>query len=221
MADFRAPMILPSLLQCDFANLQQEIERLTEAGVEMLHLDVMDGVFVPNLSYGMPVVAAIRRVTELPLDVHLMITKPERYIEAFREAGADYLTVHVEAVEEPRRVLKQIRETGAKAGLAINPSTPFEGFHEYLSGCDWALVMSVEAGFGGQVFNPIALERLAQLRELAGDRIVLEVDGGINADTIRSCAEAGAQWFVIGSAIFREESYGRAVNSLQQLATLD
>ncbi len=209
-----APAILPSMLLCDFANLEREVARLEQSGAPALHLDVMDGVFVPNFTYGMPVVAAVRRLTKLPLDVHLMITRPERYLEAFREAGADVLTVHVEAVEDPRAVVEQIHQLGAAAGLALNPATPLSRLEACWDVCDLVLVMSVEAGFGGQKFHPSALEKLRAARQRGGPSMALEVDGGINTDTIGPCAEAGADLFVVGSGIFRQPDYTAAVREL-------
>jgi ribulose-phosphate 3-epimerase len=210
--------VLPSLLQCDFGNLQREVQRLEEAGVIGLHLDVMDGTFVPNLSYGMPIVAALRRLTKLTLDVHLMIVQPQRYLRAFQEAGADILTVHVEACEQPGSVLEQIRELGLGAGLAFNPATPLDAVEPYVSKCDLVLAMSVPAGFGGQPFDPKTPERIAALRQLVPADTLLEVDGGLNAATIPQCATAGAQLFVVGSAIFRQPDYGKAVREFSRAA---
>lgn len=214
----KAPQVLPSLLLCDFGNLQREVALLEEAGIQALHLDVMDGHFVPNLTYGMPIVEALRRLTDLTLDVHLMISEPQRYIDQFYDAGADVISIHIEAVSDPRPALEQIRRLGAAAGIALNPGTPLERVDGVLDVCDLVLVMSVEAGFGGQSFNPIALDKLARLREQTGPEVVLEVDGGVNAATIASCAQAGAQLFVVGSAIFRESSYRAAVSRLTSLA---
>jgi ribulose-phosphate 3-epimerase len=213
-----SPVILPSLLLCDFGNLAQELTRLHEAGVVGLHLDVMDGNFVPNLTYGMPIVEGLRRHTNLPLDVHLMIQRPERYLEAFATAGADILTIHAEAVAEPRSVLEKIRSLGLGAGLAVNPNTPIDVLETCVDVCDLFLVMSVQAGFGGQAFNPLALEKLRAARALGGDRLLLEVDGGINLTTIADCAAAGAQLFVAGSSIFKQPDYGLAVQRLREQA---
>jgi len=206
------------MLRCDFGNLEREIERLSEANVAGLHLDVMDGHFVPNLTYGMPLVAAFRRLTSLPLDVHLMIANPGAYVEEFREAGADVITVHVEAVEDPARVIDQIRASGAGVGLAINPDTPLERIEPYLSAIDIALVMSVPAGFGGQSFQPVALERLRILRKLAGADLILEIDGGLSADNLPHAAHAGAELFVVGSAIFGKPNYAAAIAELRGAA---
>jgi ribulose-phosphate 3-epimerase len=213
-----APVILPSLLLCDFGNLQQEVNRLAAAGITALHLDVMDGNFVPNLTYGMPIVEAVNRVTELPLDVHLMINDPGQFVPAFVDAGADIVTIHREAMDDPRPLLRKIHDLGACAGMAINPGTPASEVEPYLELCDLVLVMSVNAGFGGQQFNRVALEKLDYLRSVSDDRVVLEVDGGVNSATIVDCAKAGAELFVVGSAIFREPHYGPAVEQLRSLA---
>lgn len=211
--------MLPSLLLCDFARLAEEIDRLERAGVQALHLDVMDGHFVRNLTYGPPVVAAVRSCTDLPLDVHLMISNPEEYVEEFREAGADSITVHIEAVHDPRPLLTRIRELGAAAGLALNPPTPLAAVEPYLSSCDLLLVMSVMPGFGGQSFDPVAIDKLRALdSSRAAKHLLLEVDGGVNDATIGSCAQAGATLFVVGSAIFRQPDYQQAVGRLTQQA---
>ena len=215
-----APVVLPSLLLCDFGNLEREIRHLEAAGVQALHLDVMDGNFVPNLTYGMPIVEACRRITTLPLDVHLMISQPRSYIRRFYDAGADSLTFHIEAVADPRPVLDEIRQLGAGAGLALNPATPVAAVEPYLDFCDLILVMSVPAGFGGQKFHEVALDKLTQIRRLAPANVVLEVDGGVNGKTIAPCAQAGAQLFVVGSAIFHGSDYASAVSELTAQARL-
>lgn len=206
-------VILPSLLLCDFGNLEREIRRLEEAEVKALHLDVMDGHFVPNLTYGMPIVAAIRKLTDLPIDVHLMMSNPGKYVSQFVEAGADCLTVHAEIEEDVGSVLKQIRKLGAGVGLAINPATSLASVQQQLEICDLLLVMSVNAGFGGQAFNPVALEKLKAAKALAPD-ILLEVDGGVNLKTIGDCRQAGATLFVVGSAIFGKPNYQQALVEL-------
>lgn len=213
-----APRVLPSLLLCDFGNLEREIGLLQEASVAALHLDVMDGVFVPNFTYGMPIVAAIRRLTSLPLDVHLMIADPDRYVDAFAEAGADLLTVHIEAIQDPAATLRRIRSAGMRAGLALNPQTPLETILPHAADWDLILVMSVQAGFGGQKFQPVALEKLAALRTQLPQSVLLEVDGGLNGDTIGPCAQAGANLMVVGSAIFRSPNYRKAIHDLERLA---
>lgn len=216
------PVILPSLLLCDFGNLAAEVRAVEAAGARALHLDVMDGNFVPNITYGMPIVEAVRRVTDLPIDVHLMIAKPADFVDEFIDAGADVVTIHAEAVEDPRPVLEQIRQRGAAASLAINPPTPLEAIAEALPLCDMVLVMSVMPGFGAQAFEPAALEKLRTLRKQYGEKLVLEVDGGVNADTIGRCAAAGAQMMVVGSAIFRRRDtpYATSMAELNKLATV-
>ena len=220
LASFRegAPHIFPSLLRCDFGNLEREVRELEEAGITALHLDVMDGLFVPNLTYGMPLVETFRRLTELPLDVHLMIEQPQRYLQQFADAGADVITVHVEACEDVAGVLGTIQQMGLGAGLALNPSTPFETLEPGLAACDMVLIMSVEAGFGGQEFNPVALERLQMLRDRSDQDWLLQVDGGVNAETIADCVAAGAHTLVVGSAIFNQRPYREEVERLKKLA---
>ncbi|MFY8199312.1 MAG: ribulose-phosphate 3-epimerase, partial [Pirellula staleyi] len=174
------PTILPSLLLCDFANLEREVRLLEEAGVDCLHLDVMDGHFVPNLTYGMPIVDSLRKITQLTLDVHLMISDPSRYAEQFADAGANSITFHIEALSEPKPLLEKLKARGVAAGLAINPSSDFKRLLPFVPDCDLVLIMSVEAGFGGQAFNPIALQRLSELRSSFGPELLLEVDSGVN-----------------------------------------
>ncbi len=210
------PTILPSLLLCDFANLEREVRLLEEAGVECLHLDVMDGNFVPNLSYGMPIVAALRKVTDLMLDVHLMISEPSKYAPQFVDSGADLITFHIEASPAPTDLLAKIRSQGVAAGLAINPSTDMGLVLPFVSECDLVLVMSVEAGFGGQSFNPIALNRLCELRKMHGADLLLEVDGGVNETTVGQCTAYGADLLVVGSAIFRQADYCQAMTRLRR-----
>ena len=216
------PVILPSLLLCDFGNLAAEVGRLQDAGINALHLDVMDGHFVPNLSYGMPIVEGLRNLTDMPLDVHLMISNPSSYVQQFVDAGSDLLTVHVEACEDPVSVIKQINESGIASGIALNPATEIDAIDAVLADVDVVLVMSVQAGFGGQSFQPVALEKLRQLaalREANGYSWSLEVDGGINTSTVRDCFQAGADWFVAGSAIFKQECYEAATRNLVELST--
>jgi ribulose-phosphate 3-epimerase len=211
--------VLPSLLSCDFGNLERELGRLAQAGAPAVHVDVMDGYFVPNITFGMPIVKALRRVTDMLLDVHLMIVDPGRYVEDFISCGADIVTVHVEASDDPRGVLEEIRVLGAAAGITLNPDTPVSEIENCVDLCDLVLVMSVEAGFGGQAFNPVALNKLRQVREMIDADVLLEVDGGVNEATVADCAEAGAQLFVVGSALFAEDDYGRYMQGLVRLAT--
>ena len=228
-----ARVILPSVLQCDFGNLEREIRQLEEAGALGIHLDVMDGNFVPNLSFGFPVIEAIRRLTELPLDVHLMISNPQQYVARYVEAGADIVTVHAEVLDELRPLLEEIRRLGARSGLAINPPTPVETIAAALPWCDLVLVMSVMPGYGGQAFDHCALDKLRWLRAELADRVspdgvspdsvspewaVLEVDGGVNEQTIAACVAAGAQALVVGSAITGQADYTTKLAQLKQLA---
>jgi ribulose-phosphate 3-epimerase len=178
----------------------------------------MDGHFVPNLSYGLPLVQAFRNMTQLPLDVHLMISEPGEYVERFFEAGADGMTIHAEAVENPRPVLEKIRSLGGSAGLAINPPTPVSAIRHCLDVCDLVLVMSVMPGFGGQEFDRRALDKLRELRPLVGDDVLLEIDGGVHESTIGDCTAAGAQLLVVGSAIFKSRDYAAAIDGLTELA---
>lgn len=199
--------ISPSILTADFANLEREIREACEGGADYLHLDVMDGLFVPNLSFGLPVVRSLRRVSPVPLDVHLMIHRPERYIDRFAEAGAGILTVHLEAVEDGHveKTLWGIRAMGAKPGLSVRPGTPVAAVRPYVELLDLLLIMTVEPGFGGQTFMPGAPERISEAREMLeslNPSCVLEVDGGIDAGTLHAAVRAGADIAVIGSAVF-------------------
>jgi ribulose-phosphate 3-epimerase len=201
-------MLAPSVLNSDLTRLAESLEHLERAGVELVHLDVMDGRFVPNISIGVPVVASVRAATMLPLDVHLMIAEPERYVEQFVDAGADILTIHVEATYHPHRVLQSIRERGVRSGVALNPGTPVAHAIELLPLCDLVLLMSVNPGFGGQTFLPTTLRRLRELRDAAvagGFDPLIEVDGGISARNARAVVDAGATVLVAGTAIFGAE----------------
>jgi ribulose-phosphate 3-epimerase len=201
----RAPIIAPSLLSADFARLGEEARAIEAAGADWLHLDVMDGAFVPNITFGPDVVRALRPHCALPFDVHLMVEAPDRFLEAFREAGADILSVHPEAGPHLHRTLKRIRELGARAGLVLNPATPVETAEWVLEDLDLILVMSVNPGFGGQGFIASQLKKIARLRRMIDDAklpIILEVDGGVNAETAQRCREAGAEALVAGSAVF-------------------
>jgi len=211
-----APLLVPSLLACDFARLAEEVRRVEEAGAKLLHLDVMDGHFVPNISFGIPVVEAVRRSTTLPLDVHLMISGPERFLRPFRDAGADFLTIHIEAVADPRPLLKEIKSLKLGAGISLNPPTPVDAVTDCLELCDLVLVMSVMPGFGGQQFQPRALEKLRALRAKAGGSLLLAIDGGINLDIAAACVQAGADLLVTGTALFSQRDYGRFFQQMQQ-----
>ncbi len=210
-----APVIAPSLLKCDFSNLQREVEALEAASAQVLHLDVMDAHFVPNLTYGPVVIEHLRRRTQLPFDAHLMISDPGRYAEDFIKAGCNNLTIHLEAVPKPRPLLDRIRnDHGVMAGLAINPGTPVEALDGLLDACDVILVMSVEPGFGGQKFQPSALPKLRWLNERRHPGLLLGIDGGIGPGTIEQAAESGADLFVVGSAIFDTQDYTKAMTDL-------
>ncbi len=211
------PLINPSLLAADFGNLEREIRRLEAGGTKILHLDIMDGHFVPNLSIGVPVVEAIRKITELPLDVHLMLDNADKFLVPFRKAGADFLTVHIEVYPDPRSILDEIRRLGAGPGIAINPPTPADTVVPYLKECSLVLTMSVMPGFGGQTFDPVALEKIRTFRKLTGPDFLLSVDGGVNEQTIARCAAAGANLLVAGTAVFQADDYGTQLAYLQSL----
>ena len=215
------PVVLPALLLCDFGHLAREVERLEAAGAAALHLDVMDGRFVPQLTYGLVVVEAVRRAAKVPLEIHLMIEQPERTIADYARAGADILTVHVEGVADPRAALEAISALGPRAHLALSPNTPVDRVIPFLDHCDGVLVMSVEPGYGGQRFDPVAVDKLAALAEIRrqrGGSFRLGVDGGISIDTIGPAAAAGAELIVAGSAVIRAPNYARAITELQHLA---
>jgi len=214
----KCPLMNPSLLAADFGNLEREIRRVEQAGARILHLDIMDGHFVPNLSIGVPVVAAVRRITELPLDVHLMISEPKKYVKPFRKAGADIITVHIEVLDDPRPLLDEIRQLGAAAGISLNPPTPIEKIAPHLRNADLVLTMSVMPGFGGQLFDPVALEKIAYIREYAAPSTLISVDGGVNESTIADCARAGANLFVTGTAVFGAADYTEQLQQLTNLA---
>jgi ribulose-phosphate 3-epimerase len=215
--------LAPSILSADFARLGEQVGEVAEAGADYIHIDVMDGHFVPNITIGAPVVASIRPVTGLPLDVHLMIEHPERYISQFVEAGADIITVHVEASPHLHATIRAIKKLGVKAGVSINPPTPIGTVEEFLPHVDLVLVMSVNPGFGGQPFIPETLPRIAHIRKILNDRGLraeLEVDGGINADNAPDVVKAGADVLVAGNSIFKaKEGISRAMKRLRD-ATL-
>ncbi len=215
--------LAPSILSADFARLGEQIDEVARAGADYIHIDVMDGHFVPNITIGAPVVASIRPVTGLPLDVHLMIEHPERYISQFVEAGADIITVHVEASLHLNATIRAIKRLGVRAGVSINPPTPIGTVEEFLPHVDLVLVMSVNPGFGGQPFIPETLPRIAHIRKILNDRGLhaeLEVDGGINADNAPDVVKAGADVLVAGNSIFKaKEGIRRAMKRMRD-ATL-
>ena len=213
------PAVLPSLLMCDFGNLEREIRQFEQAGVVALHLDVMDGHFVPNLSFGLTLVEAIRKITDLTLDVHLMISNPQEYLARYVEAGADLLSFHVETVPDAGPLLEEIRSLGVGAGLVLNPPTPVEDVLPSLPLCDFVLVMSVMPGFGGQAFDPVAYEKLRTLRQKGGERLLLELDGGVKNTNIAECVQAGANLLVAGSAITGTDNYQASYAELMRLAS--
>ena len=212
--------IAPSILSADFANLGDEIRAVAAAGADWIHVDVMDGHFVPNITIGPLVVEAIRPVTDLPLDVHLMIENADRYIPDFAAAGADIIAVQTEACVHLHRTLQFIRQNDCKAGVVLNPSTPIDGLEWVLPDIDLVVLMSVNPGFGGQKFIPATLEKISRLRKMIDDRglaIDIEVDGGVNSKTIASVADAGANVFVAGSAIFGSDDYATTIAEFRQL----
>jgi ribulose-phosphate 3-epimerase len=213
--------ILPSILAADFARLGEEVSRVESAGVSMLHVDVMDGHFVPNLTVGPPVVKSLRKVTRLTLDVHLMITDPDRYAPVFIEAGADMVSVHQEVCPHLDRTLRMIQSEGAQAGVVLNPSTPVATLDEVLDLADYVLVMSVNPGFGGQQFLPKSLKKVRELAERRARmrrEFAIEIDGGVGLDNIAEVARAGVDWVVAGSTVFHSEDPGATVKKLQQTA---
>ena len=210
--------IAPSILSADFANLERDIAVVEKAGADYIHVDVMDGQFVPNITIGAGVVAAIRPVTKLPLDVHLMIMNPERYVEDFAKAGADIIVVHQESTLHLHRVMQMIKNAGVKAGVVINPATPVEAIKQILPMADLVLVMTVNPGFGGQAFIPECLtkiKQLAALRQEQGLAFEIEVDGGVVPETAKLCAEAGADVFVAGSYVYNAESPAEQIDALR------
>lgn len=216
LAPHRMPLVAPSILSADFANLQADIERAS--GADWLHVDVMDYHFVPNLTIGLPVVHAIRRVTDLPLDCHLMIDDPDRWAIGYAEAGAYNVTVHAEAVAEPISLAMDLKAAGATAGLSIKPGTELDDWAEVLRSYDTLLIMTVEPGFGGQEFMDAMLEKIRRARAMVDTghlNLVVEVDGGINAETIERAAEAGADCFVAGSAVYGADDPAAAIEALR------
>ncbi len=213
--------ISPSLLAADYSILGSEIQRVEDAGAKYLHLDIMDGAFVPNITFGPELVSSIRKCTDMIFDVHLMIKRPERYVERFVKAGADIITVHYEACENPMSVIQLIRSYDMKAGLAISPKTPVELMFPFINHIDMALVMTVEPGFGGQSLIPECLDKVRQLRQYISERGVdtdIEVDGGININNIGQATSAGANIIVAGSAVFKSKKTRTTVAQMLQTA---
>ena len=211
--------ISPSILSADFTRLGEEIKAVEEAGADYIHIDVMDGHFVPNITIGPLIVEAARRATKLPLDVHLMIENPERYIPEFVKAGSDIITVHVEATDHLHRAVQQIKELGIRAGVSMNPSTPTSTIAHVIDDIDLALVMSVNPGFGGQSFIPAALNKIKEVRDIldnAGSKAELQVDGGIKIENIKTAFDAGADVFVAGSAVFGSDDYKATIAAMRK-----
>jgi ribulose-phosphate 3-epimerase len=210
----------PSILSSDFLRLGEELAAIEDAGADFVHVDIMDGRFVPNITVGLPIVEAVRRGTTLPIDVHLMIAEPERWIDQFAAAGADYLTIHAEATTHLDRTLRAIAEAGAEPGVSVNPATPLVMLEEVLSFVRQVLIMSVNPGFGGQAFIPSSLDKIRRLREALDERnptCLLEVDGGINATNVASVVGAGGDSLVVGSAVFNHpDGVEAAIKELRQ-----
>lgn len=214
-------MIAPSILSADFAHLGSEVRGVVDGGADVIHIDVMDGHFVPNITIGPLVVEAVRRVTDKPLDVHLMITDADRYVDSFAAAGADWITVHAEACTHLHRTVARIKELGKKAGVVLNPATSIASLDYILEDVNLVMLMSVNPGFGGQTFIPSTLEKAWQLRNritTLGLSVGIEIDGGISSETIAMAAEAGANIFVAGSAVYGSDDYGATIAALRKLA---
>lgn len=213
--------VAPSLLSADFGRLAEEVRAAETAGADLMHVDVMDGRFVPNITVGPLVVEAVRAATRLPVDAHLMIVEPERYVEAFARAGADIVSVHAEVSPHLHRTLQAIRAAGAKPGVALNPSTPLSCLEHVLGDCELVLIMTVNPGFGGQKYIEACTEKVRRLREMAqarGQALDIEVDGGIKPDTVGPVAAAGANVLVAGTAVFGAKDYAQAIRAIREAA---
>jgi ribulose-phosphate 3-epimerase len=215
------PIVAPSILASDFANLQKEITMINESSADWIHVDIMDGVFVPNISMGLPVVHAVKKHARKPLDVHLMIVQPERYIESFRQAGADIISVHVEACTHLHRTIEQIKATGAQAGVALNPHTPVSFLSEIIKDIDLVCMMSVNPGFGGQKFIQNTYNKIRELRELMekknATKVNIEIDGGVNQENAKSLIDAGATVLVAGNFVFTSKDPKGTISKLKEL----
>ena len=214
-------MIAPSILSADFARLGEEINQVVDQGADLIHIDVMDGHFVPNITIGPLVVDAVKKITDCPLDVHLMISNPDKYIDDFAKAGADWITVHVETSPHLHRTISRIKELGKKAGVVLNPATSLHSLDCILEDVDLVMLMSVNPGFGGQKFITATIEKIRKLKEMIDTRgldVGIEIDGGISPETIGSCSQAGANIFVAGSAIFGKPDYGKVIAELKEKA---
>ncbi len=215
-----AHLISPSVLSCDFANIQRDVEMINNSNADWFHVDVMDGVFVPNISFGFPVIEAIKKHAKKPLDVHLMIQNPDQYINQFQKAGADILTVHYEACTHLHRTIQAIKEAGMKAGVALNPHTPVSFLEDVIQELDLVLIMSVNPGFGGQKFIQNALVKVTQVKELITSKkskAVIEVDGGVNLETGKELVKAGADVLVAGSFVFNSENPTSTIDLLKNI----
>lgn len=209
-------IVSPSILSADFANLERDIKAVENAGADWIHVDVMDGHFVPNITIGVPVVKSIRKITKLPLDVHLMIENPEKYVEPFVKAGADIITFHYEATgEKSREILKMIKSFGVKAGISIKPKTSPDKIFNLLTTADMVLVMTVEPGFGGQSFMPDCAEKIPYIKKNSPQNMIIQVDGGINAETAKVCTSVGANSLVAGSYVYKSDDIKTAIDSLR------